>query len=133
MLISRAERFILNDLLKYIVGQSRTTINFRNVMDTGQIVLVKLPGNFEDTTELLGSMIIAEILTAALSRGNVPQDKRRQFNIYADEFQRFASADFHRLLTECRKYGQAVTVAHQARVDDLDGLRTFAKSVLPHV
>ncbi len=68
MLVSRAERFSDNPLLKYIVGQSRTTIHFREVMDTGQIVLVKLPGNFEDTTELLGSMIIAEILSAALSR-----------------------------------------------------------------
>src|SRR5258708_10502668 len=115
MLISRSERFILNEVVRYIVGQSRTTINFREVMDQGKILLVKLPGKYEDTTELLGSMIIAEVLTAALSRGDIPQNKRRQFNIYADEFQKFASSDFSKLLTECRKYGQAVTIAHQAR------------------
>jgi hypothetical protein len=115
MLISRSERFILNDVVRYIVGQGRTTINFREVMDKSQVLLVKLPGKYEDTTELLGSMIIAEVLTAALSRQDIPINKRRQFNIYADEFQKFASSDFSKLLTECRKYGQAVTIAHQAR------------------
>lgn len=125
MLVSRSERFIMNEFIRTIVGQSKTTINFREVMDQGKILLVKLPGQFEDMTELLGSMIIAEILSAALSRSDT--QKRRQFNIYADEFQKFASSDFSKLLTECRKYGQAVTIAHQAR--DFIDLKNKAASL----
>ncbi len=128
MVVNKIEGYTTNRLLRPMIGQSKTTINFRNVMDNGHILLVKLPGEHERMTELLGAMIIAQILGAALSRKDISDvAKRKQFNIYCDEFELYATDDFTRLLKECRKYGMAVTIAHQSR--DFIDLRNRAASL----
>jgi hypothetical protein len=84
-------------------------------MDERKILLVRLDARLESVTSLIGSMIIALLLNAAYSRTDLDVKKRKQFNVYADEFQRFATEDFATLLTEARKFGIATTIAHQMR------------------
>ncbi len=129
MVVNKIEGYIINRKLRRIIGQSKTTLNFREVMDCkpGKIVLVKLPGDNEGMTELLGKMLVAQLLAAAFSRKNIPLDQRKQCNIYCDEFELYASDDFTRLLKECRKYGMAVSIAHQSR--DFIDLRNKAASL----
>ncbi len=109
----------LQPLSRSIVGQAKSTIDIRSVMDERKILLVKLDPRLEMVTSLIGSVIIALFLNAAYSRAGLPVNKRRQFHLYADEFQRFATEDFATLLTEARKFGIGTTIAHQFR-DQLD-------------
>src|SRR6266487_3666390 len=125
MVVNKLNEFIANPIFRRIVGQS-TTIDFSDVMENGKILLVKLPGRFERMAQILGAMVIAQLLGASYEREK--QHKRPQFNIYADEFQRFATRDFAKLLTEAsRKYNTPVTIAHQAR--DFIDLKNKAASL----
>lgn len=123
--LNRADAFLSDEIIYNIVGQQSTTINFRHIMDGRKILLVKLDARLEEMTNLIGALIIAQLLNAAYSRSDLPVNKRRQFHIYADEFQRFATEDFATLLTEARKFGVAVTIAHQFR-NQLDSLNRSA-------
>jgi hypothetical protein len=126
MVINKLNEFIANPIFRRIVGQSTTTIDFKDIMDNGKILLVKLPGRFERMAQILGAMIIAQLLGASYARES--QRKRPQFNIYADDYQRFATRDFAKLLTEAsRKYNTPVTIAHQAR--DFIDLKNKAASL----
>jgi hypothetical protein len=126
--LNRLNAFLTQPIVENIVGQTRTTLDFRYVMDERKILLVMLDSRMEDVTSLIGSMIIAEFLDAAYSRANIPVNKRKQFNLYADEFQRFATEDFATLLTEARKFGIGTTIAHQARYQPgiTDGIRAVS-------
>jgi hypothetical protein len=107
----RVEEF-LQPLTINIVGQVKSTIDFRAIMDDSKILLVKLDSlQLSYITSLIGSLIIAAFLTAAPTR----LKKQNLFNIYADEFQRFATEDFATLLEEARKAGIGITMAHQNR------------------
>ena len=126
MVINKLNEFIANPIFRRIVGQGTTSIDFKDVMDHGKILLVKLPGRFERMAQILGAMVIAQLLGASYEREK--QHKRPQFNIYADEFQQFATRDFAKLLTEAsRKYNTPVTIAHQAR--DFIDLKNKAASL----
>jgi hypothetical protein len=105
--------FVDTPLGRHIVGQEEDTINWRSAMDAGKIVLVKLDAQLADLSGLIGSVIVGRILEAGLSREN--DAVRRPFHLYCDEFQRFATDDFARLLTETGKWGIQTTVAHQYR------------------
>jgi hypothetical protein len=126
--LNRLNAFLTQPIVENIVGQAKTTVDFPRAMDERKIVLVKLYSRMEDVTSLIGSMIIAEILDAAYSRASIPINKRKQFNLYADEFQRFATEDFAILLTEARKFGIATTIAHQTRYQPgiTDGIRSVS-------
>src|SRR6266567_1851855 len=118
---------LLQPLTVNIVGQSTTTIDLQKIMEEGKILLVKLDAQLDSVTNLVGSVLIALFLNTAYAR---PANKRRQFNLYADEFQRFATEDFALLLTEARKFGIATTIAHQARYQPgmTDGIRATSLS-----
>ena len=100
-----------------IVGQAKSTIDMRKIMDArpAKILLVKLDRNQESSSSLIGSLIVSLIRTAGFSREDTPQDKRKHFLLYSDEFQNFASPDFQSILTELRKYGVGTIMAHQDR------------------
>ncbi len=119
MVVNKITGFTTNRLLRPIIGQSKSSIDFREVIDStpGKIVLVKLDRNKERMTQLIGAMVIAQIWSAALSRRGTEKEKRRQFHIYCDEFEIYATDDFTSLLKECRKYGIGMTIAHQSRED----------------
>jgi hypothetical protein len=126
--LRRVDEF-LQPISRPIVGQSTSTIDMRNVMDEGKILLVKLDTSIESVTSLIGSLIIASTLNAAKSRADMPVNKRRQFNLYADEFQRFATEDFATLLEEARKFGIGITIAHQNGSQLEPSLKERARSV----
>jgi len=109
------DEFINDPIGYYIFGQSHTSINFRSILDSGKVVLITLSTDFPLLTSLLGSILISQLLMASLSRKDIPENQRRFFNLYIDEFQNFATPSMNKLLTESRKYHLSSVVSHQTR------------------
>ena len=107
--------FIMDYRLRSILGQERNRIDLREIMDEGKVLVVNLSkGRLgEDTSRLIGSLLVTKLQLAAMSRADIPEEKRRPFFAYADEFQNFATASFAGILSEARKYGLSLTVANQ--------------------
>jgi hypothetical protein len=83
------------------------------VMDCGQVLLIKLDkGRLKDGADLLAPHLLAKLQLAAFSRSDMPVDRRRPFTLYVDEFQNFATRSFGILLSEARKYGLSLVLAH---------------------
>jgi hypothetical protein len=106
---------ISSPLLRNIVGQSRTAVDLRRAMDEGKVLIVNLSkGRIgEDASALLGSLLVSALQTAAMSRSDVPEADRRDFYLYVDEFQNFATDSFATILSEARKYRLNLTIANQ--------------------
>jgi TraM recognition site of TraD and TraG len=102
-------------VLRNMLAQPRSTITFGRLMDEGAIVICDLSkGRLgESTAHLLGALIVTALAQAALARANTPAADRRVFHLYADEFQSFATESFSLILSEARKYGLTLTLAHQ--------------------
>jgi type IV secretory pathway TraG/TraD family ATPase VirD4 len=114
--------FLTVPLVRNIVGQEESKIDFREILDSGKILLCNLSeGRLgEDISSFLGSLIVTKIQLAAMSRVDIPEEKRRDFYLYVDEFQEFvASETFETILSEARKYRLCLTLAHQY-LDQLD-------------
>lgn len=107
--------FITNTIMRNTIGQPKSAFNFRECMDQGKILLVKLSkGKIGDlNTQLLGLIMVARIQMAAMSRADIPEEKRKDFYLYVDEFQNFATDSFASILSEARKYRLALIMAHQ--------------------
>jgi hypothetical protein len=112
---SKFGRFVTNRMIRNIIGQSESSFDFRKVMDEGKILFINLSkGQIgEENSSFLGLVLVPRILMAAMSRTDIPEDQRRDFNLYVDEFQNFATPDFAVILSEARKYHLALTVANQ--------------------
>lgn len=107
--------FIANPVLHGILTQRKSAFRLRRVMDEGKILLVNLAkGKLgEDTAALLGSLLVSRMHLAALSRADVPEEKRRDFHLYLDEFHGFTTASLAGMLSELRKYRLSLILAHQ--------------------
>jgi len=107
--------FLSQPILRAIVGQSRSTLDLRQALDEGQILIVNLSKGRvgEDGTTLLGSFTVTSIQLAAMSRADVPEQARRDFFLYVDEFQNFATESFATILSEARKYRLSLVLANQ--------------------
>jgi energy-coupling factor transporter ATP-binding protein EcfA2 len=107
--------FLANPLLSSILLQQKSAFDLRRVMDDSKILLVNLAkGKIgEDTAALLGALLVSRIGLAALSRADVPEDERRDFLLYADEFQSFTTLSLANMLSELRKYRVGMILAHQ--------------------
>ncbi len=114
-IVSKFGRFVTNRTIRNIIGQSKSSFSFREVMDNGKILLVNLSkGELgEENSSFLGLILVPRILMAALSRSDIPREKRRPFYLYVDEFQSFATPDFAVMLSEARKYALSLCVANQ--------------------
>jgi hypothetical protein len=114
-IVSKFGRFVTNKMIRNIIGQSDSAFNFRKVMDEGKILLVNLSkGKIgEENASFLGLVLVPKILVAAMSRQDLPMDQRRDFFLYVDEFQNFATPDFAQILSEARKYRLNLIVANQ--------------------
>jgi Type IV secretory system Conjugative DNA transfer len=110
---NKVDAYLGNDKIRYIVSQAKTTVDFRTIMDEGKILLILLSPQLEEISRLIGSVIIGKLLMAAFSRVDTDEDKRRQFNLYCDEYQRFATSDFRSFIDEARKFKIAITLSHQ--------------------
>lgn len=114
-IVSKFGRFVTNATIRNIIGQSKSAFDFRQAMDTQKILLINLSkGRLgEENSSFLGLVIIPKILMAAMSRQDIPEDDRKDFFLYVDEFQNFATPDFAIILSEARKYRLGLTVANQ--------------------
>lgn len=114
-LLNKVGQFVATDMIRNIVAQSKTKFNLRDVMDNKKILLMKVSKGLlgEENSSLIGSMIITKLYEAAMSRADTPEDQRKDFYFYVDEFQNFATETFAEILSEARKYRLNLTIAHQ--------------------
>lgn len=112
---NKVGQFLSTSLIRNIVGQVKSTINIRSIIDEGKILVMNLSkGRIgEDSSALLGAMMITKIQLAAMSRVDRPEAERRDFYLYVDEFQNFATDSFANILSEARKYRLNLIMAHQ--------------------
>jgi hypothetical protein len=101
--------------LRSVLGPNRKQLRLREIMDTGRVLLVNLSkGRMgESASSLLGSLLVSKLQIEALGRADIPATERRPFFITIDEFQNFATRSFETMLSEARKYGLGLTLAHQ--------------------
>ena len=107
--------FITNTTMRNIIGQTKSAFNLRKVMDEQKALMVNLSkGKIGDlNAQLLGLVMVSKINMAAMSRADMPEDQRKNFFLYVDEFQNFATDTFGEILSEARKYRLALIMAHQ--------------------
>jgi CxxC-x17-CxxC domain-containing protein len=112
---NKVGQFLSTSIIRNVVGQSVSTINIFDIMNDGKIFLVNVSkGRIgEDNSGLLGGMIITKIQLAAMERVRIPEEHRKDFYLYVDEFQNFVTDAFAGILSEARKYRLNLTVAHQ--------------------
>lgn len=112
---NKVGQFTASPRIRNIVGQPDSAFNLRKIMDNQQILLVNLSHGAigEDSAALLGSLIITKLQLAAMERVHMAHDERTDFHLYVDEFQRFSTRSFATILSEARKYGLTLTLAHQ--------------------
>ena len=114
-LISKVGRFVENEMIRNIIGQSKSGFNLRDIMDNEKILLVNLSkGKLgEVNSDLLGLVIVSKIQMAAMGRADIPHDQRKDFFLYIDEFQNYTTDSIATVLSEARKYRLALIMAHQ--------------------
>lgn len=114
-ILNKVGQFISNPIVRNMVGQKKNMLDFDKFMNSEKIILINLSkGKLgDDNTALLGSMFITKIQQAALARAKMPEEERKDFYFYVDEFQNFATDAFSSILSEARKYRLDLTIAHQ--------------------
>lgn len=122
--------FLTVPLVRNIVGQTNSTIHMPDIINTGKIFLVNLSkGKIgEDNSALLGAMLVTKIYLASMERVRIPEEERKDFYLYVDEFQNFVNESFATILAEARKYRLDLTIAHQYAgqlINDLAGKKVF--------
>jgi hypothetical protein len=115
-IISKVGRFVENEMMRNIIGQSHSAFNFRECMDKKKILLINLSkGKTGDVNaRLLGLIVVSKLTMAALSRADTPNEEERpDFYLYIDEFQNFITESISTILSEARKYRLNLIIAHQ--------------------
>jgi len=112
---NKVGQFISNPLIRNLIGQVKSTIDMRKIMDEKKIFIMDLSkGRIgEDNSRLLGALLITKLQLAAMSRVDIPEADRKDFYLYVDEFQNFATESFANILSEARKYRLNITLGHQ--------------------
>lgn len=120
-ILNKMSQFLTSEPLRNIVSQKNSALDFRKIMDEGKVLVVNLSkGKIgEDNCALLGAMIVTKIQLAALSRTDIPEYRRRSFYLFVDEVQNFMTLSFADALSEARKYGLSLALAHQY-IEQLD-------------
>jgi hypothetical protein len=118
---NKVGQFLSSSIIRNIVGQPKSTIDLRDIMDNQKILLLNLAkGRIgEDNSALLGAMMITRLQLAAMSRVDIEEEERKDFYLYVDEFQNFATESFASILSEARKYRLDLIIAHQY-IEQLD-------------
>lgn len=113
--VSKFGAFVSNEIMRNILGQTKSAFNIREIMDQKKILIVNLSkGRIgELNSQLLGMIFITKFQAAAMSRASLPPDQRSDFSLYVDEFQNFSTESFASILSEARKYGLNLVVANQ--------------------
>lgn len=136
-IISKVNSFVHNAMLRPIIGQAKSTLDFRQIMDNRRILLVNLSRGAlgELDTHLLGMIVMTKLMCAAMGRLNVAASRRKPFMVIVDEFQHFTTDATASLLSESRKFGLCLTLANQnlAQLSDRKGQQSIEHSVLGNV
>lgn len=114
-ILNKVGQFVSSPLVRNVVNADKSSFSIEQIMDEGKILLVNLSQGAlgEDNATLLGAMLITKIQLAAMGRVNIPEEERRDFYLYVDEFQNFATSSFNKILSEARKYRLDLTLANQ--------------------
>ena len=124
--MNKINAFFSDERIRQMFSSPQSSFNLRKIMDQRKMLLVKLDkGKLKDSADLLGSLLMAKIQMAAFSRSDLPRSKRTPFYLYIDEFQNFASESFQVVLSEARKYGLSLIMAHQTLSQIPDELRSL--------
>ncbi len=112
---NKVGQFVSSRMIRNIIGNPTSSINLQQIMDEGKILILNLSqGKLgEDNAALLGAMVITQIQLAAMNRSFMKEEDRRDFFLYVDEFQNFATSSFTKILSEARKYRLSLTLANQ--------------------
>ncbi|HSX45904.1 MAG TPA: DUF87 domain-containing protein [Candidatus Saccharimonadia bacterium] len=113
--VSKFGAFLSNEMMRNIIGQTKSALDLRYIMDNKKILLVNLSkGRTGDlNSKLLGMVFVMKFQAAAMSRANIPEDDRVDFSLYVDEFQNFSTDSFATIMSEARKYHLNLIVANQ--------------------
>lgn len=114
-ILNKVGQFITSPTIRDIISHPNSTVDFEELMNTGKIIILNLPqGKIgEDNAALLGAMFISQIQIAAMNRANMAESERKDFFLYVDEFQNFATTSFIKILSEARKYRLNLILANQ--------------------
>lgn len=112
--LNKINAFLVDERIRHILCNPKSSFNLREVMDQKKILLINInKGKLKGASDLLGSLFMSKIQLTAFSRPDVPLSKRTPFCLYIDEFQNFATDSFLVILSEARKYGLSLIMAHQ--------------------
>ncbi len=114
-ILNKVGQFLSSPLMRNILGQPKNPFSLRWAMDNKKIVIIKLPKWTigEDSSALLGAMMVTKFQIDAMSRADIPENERKDFYLYVDEFQNFATDSFATILSEARKYKLNLVMANQ--------------------
>jgi Helicase HerA, central domain len=114
-ILNKVNQFLASPVVRHVVGQSRRGFNLRQIMDHGGVFIANLASGRigEDNAALLGGLLVAGFQLAAMARADQPEEQRRDFFLFVDEFQHFANEAFAGILSEARKYRLSLTLSHQ--------------------
>jgi hypothetical protein len=114
-ILNKVGQFITSPTIRDIISHPNSTVDFEDLMNNGKIIILNLPqGKIgEDNAALLGAMFISQIQIAAMNRANMAETERKDFFLYVDEFQNFATTSFIKILSEARKYRLNLILANQ--------------------
>jgi hypothetical protein len=113
--VSKFGAFLSNEMMRNIIGQTKSSFNLREIMDNKKILIVNLSKGRtgELNSKLLGMVFVMKFQAAAMSRANIPEADRKDFCLYVDEFQNFSTDSFATIMSEARKYHLNLVVANQ--------------------
>ncbi len=113
--VSKFGAFLSNEMMRNIIGQTKSSFNLREIMDNKKILLVNLSKGRtgELNSKLLGMIFVMKFQAAAMSRASIPEEDRKDFCLYVDEFQNFSTDSFATIMSEARKYRLNLIVANQ--------------------
>ncbi len=123
--VSKFGAFLSNEMMRNIIGHTKSAFNLREIMDDKKILLVNLSkGRTGDlNSKLLGMIFVMKFQAAAMSRANIPENQRQDFCLYVDEFQNFSTESFATIMSEARKYHLNLIVANQFTTQLSDEIR----------
>jgi hypothetical protein len=122
--LNKVSTFTSDPRIRMMLSSKKSTINIREIMDRGKVLLINLSkGALRTNSYLMGALFVAKIQMAAMSRENLPPAKRTPWYLYVDEFQNYATDSFAEIMSEARKYGLSITLAHQNLKQLPEGLK----------
>lgn len=114
-ILNKVGQFVSSPMIRNIIGHPHSTVDLEQIMNEGKVLILNLSSGKlgEDNSALLGAMFVTKMQLAAMNRSAIPEEERRDFYLYVDEFQNFATSSFIKILSEARKYRLCLTLANQ--------------------